>query len=125
MIATSYRDFGRNVNKEAYYQAFLNGMFVDYANNEIYSYTPSLETGNGVADIVFTKNDEQAVIIELKCAKCHEELDKMADTGLKQIIEKKYAEGLLNKQFSISSVTCIGLSFCGKECRLACCQRKR
>ena len=125
MIATSYRDFGRNVNKEAYYQAFLNGMFVDYANNEIYSYTPSLETGNGVADIVITKNDEQAVIIELKCAKCHEELDKMADTGLKQIIEKKYAEGLLNKQFSISSVTCIGLSFCGKECRLACSQRKR
>ena len=125
MIATSYRDFGRNVNKEAYYQAFLNGMFVDYANNEIYSYTPSLETGNGVADIVITKNDEQAVIIELKCAKSVDELDKMADTGLKQIIEKKYAEGLLNKQFSISSVTCIGLSFCGKECRLACSLIKR
>ena len=111
--------------KEAYYQSFLNGIFVDVSQNSNYTYESCCETGNGVADIVITKNDEQAVIIELKCAKSVDELDKMADTGLKQIIEKKYAEGLLNKQFSISSVTCIGLSFCGKECRLACSQRKR
>ena len=55
IVATSFNEFGRNVEKEAYYQSFLNGIFVDVSQNSDYTYASCYETGNGFADIVITE----------------------------------------------------------------------
>lgn len=118
IVATSYKEFGRNVDKEAYYQSFLNGMFVDYANNDIYTYDPSYETGFGCADVVITKNNQQSVILELKVCKSREKLEETALVGLNQIFDKKYDEGVFARKIKVQSIICAGLSFCGKDCYL-------
>ena len=105
--------------KEAYYQSFLNSIFVDVSDNFEYTYTPSYETGHGLADIVITTQSKYAVILELKHAQSKDDLVKAADNGLKQIFDKKYADGLFEKRFKLESIVCAGLSFFGKECYLS------
>ena len=119
IVATSFNEFGRNVEKEAYYPSFLNGIFVDVSDNFEYTYTPSYETGHGLADIVITTQSKYAVILELKHAQSKDDLVKAADNGLKQIFDKKYADGLFEKRFKLESIVCAGLSFFGKECYLS------
>ena len=119
IVATSFNEFGRNVEKEAYYQSFLNGIFVDVSQNSNYTYESCCETGNGVADIVITEQSRNAVILELKHAKAKDDLVKAANMGLNQIFDKKYADGLFAQMFKIESIVCVGLSFFGKECYLS------
>ena len=119
IVATSFNEFGRNVEKEAYYQSFLNGIFVDVSQNSDYTYASCYETGNGFADIVITEKSKKAVILELKHAKSKDDLVKEADNGLKQIFDKKYTDGLFAKKFKLESIVCVGLSFFGKECSLS------
>ena len=119
IVATSFNEFGRNVEKEAYYQSFMNGIFVDVSENSDYTYASCYETGNGLADIVITAQSKYAVILELKHALSKEDLAKAAETGLKQIFDKKYADGLFEKRFKLESIVCTGLSFFGKECCLS------
>ena len=55
----------------------------------------------------------------LKHAQSKDDLVKAADNGLKQIFDKKYANGLFEKRFKLESIVCAGLSFFGKECYLS------
>ena len=97
----------------------MNGIFVDVSENSDYTYASCYETGNGLADIVITAQSKYAVILELKHALSKEDLAKAAETGLKQIFDKKYADGLFEKRFKLESIVCTGLSFFGKECYLS------
>ena len=78
---------------------------MDVSDNFEYTYTPSYETGHGLADIVITTQSKYAVILELKHAQSKDDLVKAADNGLKQIFDKKYADGLFEKGLSLNQLS--------------------
>ena len=124
LIAISYRDFSKNLDKEGYYQAFLNGVFSEGIEQDIYSYAPNYELGLGYADICIVKRENgdvtKAAIIELKHSKNIDTLNEDSKKGLKQIFDKKYHLGLFEKHDTLKSISCIGLAFNGKQCAVAC-----
>ena len=102
----SYNDY-----HEDYYHAFLAGAFVGIG----YEVESNKEKGLGRPDIVLKDEDNRrAIIIEAKKSESESEMDKDCEEALKQIVTKKYAEGL----YGYEQVLCYGISFFQKQARV-------
>ena len=102
----SYNDY-----HEDYYHAFLAGAFVGIG----YEVESNKEKGLGRPDIVLKDEDNRrAIIIEAKKSGSESEMDKDCEEALKQIVTKKYAEGL----YGYEQVLCYGISFFQKQARV-------
>ena len=71
------------------------------------------ETGEGYSDISIQTPDRTGIVIELKYAD-DGNLEKACSEALKQIEEKKYAQGL--KRRGTKKIIKYGIAFCEKEC---------
>ena len=102
----SYNDYHEN-----YYHAFLAGAFVGIG----YEVESNKEKGLGQPDIVLKDEDNRrAIIIEAKKSESESEMDKDCEEALKQIVTKKYAEGL----YGYEQVLCYGIAFFQKQARV-------
>jgi len=104
LIYTSFFDAKEN----AYHMLFL-GMAVSLGG--MYKITSNMEAGHGRSDIVMEskKNIRPHMIIEFKQG---EDVQKLKEEALQQIMEKKYYAGLTGK------ILCIGLAHDKKSCEL-------
>ncbi len=110
----SVMDLGNRL-QENYYHGYLNGYFSSQSDL-IDNYQSNPETGNGRCDIMFTSMDETVgVIIEVKVCRDVTELKRTAEEGLKQILEKDYAQKFMEKPF-IRTVHAYAIAFCKKTC---------
>lgn len=101
----SYYDYN-----EDYYHAFLTGLL----SGAGYTVKSNRETGTGRADIMlFDKEKRRAAIFEIKRSQSMDELDKDAETVLKQIHEKEYGLELDGYKTIIS----YGVAFCRKNAK--------
>ena len=96
--------------KENFYHGLLLGLLQHQGNWLLKS---NAETGEGYSDISIQTPDRVGIVIELKYAD-DGNLKKACAEALKQIEEKKYAEGL--KRRSMKKVIKYGIAFCEKEC---------
>ena len=74
------------------------------------------ETGEGYSDISIRMPDRTGIVIELKYAD-DGNLEAACSEALKQIEEKKYAEGL--KRRGMKKIMKYGIAFYEKECMVA------
>ena len=74
------------------------------------------ETGEGYSDISIQTPDRSGIVIELKYAD-DGNLEAACSEALKQIEEKKYAEGLRRR--GTKKIIKYGIAFCEKECLVA------
>ena len=80
-----------------------------------YEVESNKEKGLGRPDIVLKDEDNRrAIIIEAKKSESESEMDKDCEEALKQIVTKKYAEGL----YGYEQVLCYGTSFFQKQARV-------
>jgi len=78
----------------------------------MYKVTSNLETGDGRSDVMLTSlqpNLRPHVIIEFKMG---DDVDKLKQTGLEQIFEKRYYKQLKGR------VLCVGIAHNMKRCEL-------
>ena len=74
------------------------------------------ETGEGYSDISIQTPERTGIVIELKYAE-NGNLEAACGEALKQIEEKKYAEGL--KRRGMKKIIKYGIAFWEKECMVA------
>lgn len=99
----SYHDY-----HEDYYHAFLAGVFVGLG----YEVESNKEKGIGRPDLVLKDDDNRrAVIIEAKRSACKSNLEADCDDAVRQIMTRKYAEGL----YGYEQVLCYGVAFFQKQ----------
>ena len=96
--------------KENFYHGMLLGLL---QSQDSWLVRSNAETGEGYSDISIQTPERIGMIIELKYAD-DGNLEAACSEALKQIEEKKYAEGL--KYRSMKKVIKYGISFCEKEC---------
>ena len=96
--------------KENFYHGMLLGLL---RCQDSWLVKSNAETGEGYSDISIQTPDRIGIIIELKYAD-NGNLETACKEALKQIEEKKYAEGL--KRRGMKKVIKYGIAFCGKEC---------
>ena len=96
--------------KENFYHGMLLGLLQSRDNWLVKS---NAETGEGYSDISIQTRDRIGIVIELKYAD-DGNLDKACKEALKQIEEKKYAEGL--KRRNTKKIIKYGIAFYEKEC---------
>ena len=102
----SYNDY-----HEDYYHAFLAGIFVGRG----YSVESNKEKGLGRPDISLKdKKGRRAIIIEAKKSDREADLDKDCDEAIKQIIDKRYADGL----YGYEQILCYGVAFYQKRAKV-------
>lgn len=102
----SYNDYHEN-----YYYAFLAGMFTGLG----YEVESNRERGLGRPDILLRDDDNRrSIIIEAKRSKKEEDMEKDCEEALRQITEKKYAEGLTGYR----QILCYGISFFQKQAKV-------
>lgn len=93
-----------------FYHGLLLGLLRSQGNWLIRS---NAETGEGYSDISVCTRERTGIIIELKYA--HDgNLEAACAEALKQIRERKYAEGL--KHQGMKDIITYGIAFCEKEC---------
>ena len=115
----SIRDTATKAPLENYYHGFINGIFTS-CEKLVSEYHSNYEAGNGYPDITFkAERNTKAVIIEIKATSKAEEMDELAAIALSQIEEKNYAEPF-TKIAKITDIYAIGISFCKKDCTVAC-----
>ena len=102
--------------KENFYHGLLLGLLQHQDNWLLKS---NAETGEGYSDISIQTPDRVGIVIELKYAD-DGNLKKACAEALKQIEEKKYAEGL--KRRSMKKIIKYGIAFCEKECMVTAAQ---
>ena len=89
----SYRDFGKNTDKESYYQAFLEGILAPFNQKAFYTFRPNIELGKGFADISIVGGKKSkrklAAIIEIKHQSCKNDLIKEAKKAIEQNKNRK------------------------------------
>ena len=107
----SIRDTAVRTNvKENFYHGMLLGLL---QSQETWSVQSNMETGIGYSDISIRTPERTGIVIELKYA--HDgDLEKACAEALKQIEDKKYAEGL--KRRGMKKIIKYGIAFCEKEC---------
>ena len=96
--------------KENFYHGMLLGLLQSQDNWLVRS---NAETGEGYSDISIQTPDRVGIVIELKYAD-DGDLESACNVALKQIEEKKYAEGL-NRQ-GMKKIIKYGIAFYEKEC---------
>lgn len=102
----SYNDY-----HEDYYHAFLAGVFVGRG----YEVESNKEKGLGRPDIFLKdRKNRRAIIIEAKKSDKESDMDKACDKAIKQITDKKYAEGL----YGYDQILCYGVAFYQKQARV-------
>ncbi len=102
----SYNDY-----HEDYYHAFLAGIFTGRG----YHIESNKEKGLGRPDILLKdKRYRRAIIIEAKKSKKEADMDTDCDAAIRQIIMKKYAEGL----YGYTQVCCYGIFFFQKQAKV-------
>jgi hypothetical protein len=101
---TSYFDAKEN----AYHMLFL-GMCISL--NDLYKITSNIESGYGRSDIRMESLslERPHIIIEFKQGN---DLDTLKEDALKQILDKRYYEGL------IGEILCVGIAHNNKKCSL-------
>lgn len=96
--------------KENFYHGMLFGLLQSQGSWIVKS---NAETGEGYSDISIQTPDRIGMIIELKYAD-DGNLEAACGEALRQIEEKKYAEGL--KRRGMKEIIKYGIAFCEKEC---------
>ena len=96
--------------KENFYHGMLLGLLQNQDNWLVKS---NAESGEGYSDISIQTQDRTGIVIELKYAD-DGNLEKACSEALKQIEEKKYAEGL--KRRGTKKMMKYGIAFYEKEC---------
>ena len=99
--------------KENFYHGMLLGLLQNQDNWLVKS---NAETGEGYSDISIRMPDRTGIVIELKYAD-DRNLEAACSEALKQIEEKKYAEGL--KRRGMKKIMKYGIAFYEKECMVA------
>ena len=107
----SIRDTAARTNqKEHFYHGMLLGLLQSQGT---WSVRSNMENGIGYSDISIRKPERIGIIIELKYA--HDgNLENACAAALKQIEDKKYAEGLRRR--GMKQLIKYGIAFCEKEC---------
>ena len=107
----SVRDTAVRTNmKENFYHGMVLGLLRSQGNWLVKS---NAETGEGYSDISIQTPERVGIVIELKYAD-NGNLEAACTEALKQIEDRKYAEGL--KRRGVKKVIKCGMSFCEKEC---------
>ena len=101
----------RNEQKENFYHGLMLGLLTSQAEWVVKS---NSENGVGYSDISILISSDSGIIIELKYAN-DGNLEDACKEALKQIKEKKYAEGLM-KEERLKQVISYGIAFYKKEC---------
>lgn len=96
--------------KENFYHGMLLGLL---RSQDSWLVKSNAETGEGYSDISIQTPDRVGMIIELKYAD-DGNLEAACREALRQIEEKKYAEGL--KRRGTKKIIKYGIAFCEKEC---------
>lgn len=96
--------------KENFYHGMLLGLL---RSQDSWLVKSNAETGEGYSDISILTPDRVGMLIELKYAE-DGNLEAACGNALKQIEEKKYAEGL--KRRGMKKIIKYGIAFCEKEC---------
>ena len=96
--------------KENFYQGMLLGLL---QSQDSWLVKSNAETGEGYSDIFIQTPERVGIVIELKYAD-DGNLEEACREALKQIEEKKYAQGL--KRRSMKKIIKYGIAFCEKEC---------
>ena len=96
--------------KENFYHGMLLGLL---QNQDSWLVKSNAETGEGYSDISIQTPDRVGIVVELKYAD-DGNLEKACAEALKQIEEKKYAQGL--KRWGTKKILKYGISFWEKEC---------
>ena len=99
--------------KENFYHGMLLGLL---QSQDSWIVRSNAETGEGYSDISIQTPERIGIVIELKYAD-DRNLETACGEALKQIEEKKYAEGL--KRLGMKRIIKYGIAFCGKECMVA------
>lgn len=102
----------RTDRKENFYHGMVLGLLRSQGNWLIQS---NAENGNGYSDISVCTPERTGIVIELKYAD-DGNLEAACARALKQIEERKYAEGLARR--GMRKVIRYGMAFCEKECRV-------
>lgn len=110
----SVRDTAVRKNmKENFYHGMLLGLL---QNQDSWLVKSNAETGEGYSDISIQTPERTGIVIELKYAE-DGNLEAACSEALKQIEEKKYAEGL--KRRGTKKIIKYGIAFWEKECMVA------
>lgn len=96
--------------KENFYHGLLLGLLRSQGSWLIQS---NAETGEGYSDISVSTSARVGIVIELKYAE-DGNLENACDRALKQIEEKKYAQGLMRQ--GMKTIISYGIAFYGKMC---------
>ena len=111
-ISVRDTDVRRNM-KENFYHGMLLGLL---QNQDSWLVKSNAETGEGYSDISIQTPERTGIVIELKYAD-DGNLETACSEALKQIEEKKYAEGL--KRRGMKKIMKYGIAFWEKECVVA------
>jgi hypothetical protein len=105
---TSYND-----SRENAYHMMLLGM--TFSIEHLYRISSNIESGHGRPDIRMESNvkGNPHIIIELKRCKDGEDIEKLKDEALQQIIDKQY-----NRRLS-GEILCLGIAHDVKHCAMA------
>ena len=106
--STSFMD---TKNEDFYHGLVLGMMF--YLDNHYYVKSNE-ESGLGRYDVVIEPKNKnnRGFILEFKVVKNEDDLEKVSEEAIEQIMEKKYDVGL--KDRGVKDVTFVGVAFCGK-----------
>ncbi len=125
----SFFDTGGSANSapenrpERFYHAFVLGL-IAYSRNQ-YHITSNRESGQGRYDVVMEPKDMEqgdAILIEFKVLdkKKEKSLEETVQRALKQIEEKEYSRGLLDRGFPPDQIRKYGFAFDGKKVLIGC-----
>lgn len=106
-----WRTISYNDYHEDYYHAFLAGAFVGLG----YEVESNKEKGLGRPDILLLNHENRrALIIEAKKSQSESAMDADCDEAVRQIITKKYDEGL----YGYEQIFCYGIAFFQKQAKV-------
>ena len=100
----------RRNRQENFYHGMLLGLL---RSQDSWLIRSNAETGEGYSDISIQTPERLGIVVELKYAN-DGKLETACGEALKQIEEKKYAEGL--KRGGMKKIICYGIAFREKEC---------